>query len=148
MKEGKGRGKEREVPTHLIENSKLSHDACVTKNNKNNKKTGRGETNRMACLWWPSTLTGHGREASCLQSYNSTCRRPRQASGTFVPSIKGKIPWLEDHPVCSRRDSVRRSRSRRCNLCGVFPSIGGTNVPLARRGVPNSFDTYYRIVSN
>ena len=40
MKEGKGRGKEREVPTHLIENSKLSHAARVTKN-----KTRMGETN-------------------------------------------------------------------------------------------------------
>ena len=27
MKEGKGRGKEREAPTHLIENSKVTHAA-------------------------------------------------------------------------------------------------------------------------
>ena len=32
MKERKVRGKEREAPTHLIENSKLSHAACGTKN--------------------------------------------------------------------------------------------------------------------
>ena len=32
MKEGKGRGKEREVPTHVIESSKFTHAARVTKN--------------------------------------------------------------------------------------------------------------------
>ena len=36
MKKGKGRGKEREAPTHLIENSKLSHAARVTKNKNRN----------------------------------------------------------------------------------------------------------------
>ena len=37
MKNRKGReggGKEREAPTHLIENPKLSHAACLTKNKK------------------------------------------------------------------------------------------------------------------
>ena len=32
MEEGKGRGKEREVPTHLIEHLKLTHAGRVTKN--------------------------------------------------------------------------------------------------------------------
>ena len=32
MKEGKGRGKERKAPMHLIENSKLTHAGRVTKN--------------------------------------------------------------------------------------------------------------------
>ena len=32
MKKGKGRGKEREAPTHLVKNSKLTHAGCVTKN--------------------------------------------------------------------------------------------------------------------
>ena len=32
MKEGKGRGKEREAPTHLIEHLKLTHAGRVTKN--------------------------------------------------------------------------------------------------------------------
>ena len=31
LKEEKGRGKEREAPTHLIENSKLTHAGRVTK---------------------------------------------------------------------------------------------------------------------
>ena len=39
MKEGRGGGKEREAPTHLIENSKLTHAVCVTKN-----KHGSGQT--------------------------------------------------------------------------------------------------------
>ena len=30
----KGEGEEREVPTHLIENSKLTHAACVTKTSR------------------------------------------------------------------------------------------------------------------
>ena len=34
MKEGRGGGKEREVPTHLIEISALTHAACVTKNSQ------------------------------------------------------------------------------------------------------------------
>ena len=34
MKERMGRGKEREAPTHLIEISRLTHAACVTKNSK------------------------------------------------------------------------------------------------------------------
>ena len=37
MKEGKGRGKEREAPTHLIEISKLTHAARITKNRQNCK---------------------------------------------------------------------------------------------------------------
>ena len=35
MKERKGGEKEREAPTHFIENSKLTHTGCVTKNKKN-----------------------------------------------------------------------------------------------------------------
>ena len=31
MKDGKGRGKEREASTHLIEISKPTHAACITK---------------------------------------------------------------------------------------------------------------------
>ena len=34
MKEGKGGGKERKAPTHLIEISRLTHTARVTKNSK------------------------------------------------------------------------------------------------------------------
>ena len=34
MKEGRGGGKEREAPTHLIKNSKLTHAARVTKYSK------------------------------------------------------------------------------------------------------------------
>ena len=34
MREGRGRGKEREAPTHLMKNSKLTHAARVTKNSK------------------------------------------------------------------------------------------------------------------
>ena len=34
MKEGGGGGKERETPTHLIKNSKLTHAGRVTKNKK------------------------------------------------------------------------------------------------------------------
>jgi hypothetical protein len=32
MREGRGGGKEREAPTHLIKNSELTHAALVTKN--------------------------------------------------------------------------------------------------------------------
>ena len=35
MKEGRGGGKEREAPTHLIEISELTHAARVTKNRQN-----------------------------------------------------------------------------------------------------------------
>ena len=37
MKKGKGGGKEREAPTHLIEISELTHAARITKNRHNNK---------------------------------------------------------------------------------------------------------------
>ena len=37
MKKGRGRGKECETPTHLIEISELSHAACITKNRHNRK---------------------------------------------------------------------------------------------------------------
>ena len=37
MREGRGGGKEREAPTHLIKNSELTHAARVTKNRQNHK---------------------------------------------------------------------------------------------------------------
>ena len=45
MREGRGGGKEREAPTHLIENSKLAHAGRVTKN-----KGGCGQTQPRVTL--------------------------------------------------------------------------------------------------
>ena len=47
MKKGRGGGKEREAPTHLIEISELSHAARVTKNRHNRKV--RSQVNGEVC---------------------------------------------------------------------------------------------------
>ena len=130
MKEGKGRGKGARSAYTL--NSKLSHAARV--------KSGRGETNRVACLRWSSTLAGHGREVSCLQSYT-----PRRASGTFVPPIQRQLPRRSPHLLAKRlflldllTESFREQKGR-SSSCGVCPSIGS-------RGVLHSFDTYRVVI--
>ena len=50
MKEGRGGGKECEAPTHLIENSKLTHAARVTKNNSGNSQTYNRKLARMFAI--------------------------------------------------------------------------------------------------
>jgi hypothetical protein len=40
---GRGGGKEREAPMHLIKNSEHTHAACVTKNRQNHKISSQGK---------------------------------------------------------------------------------------------------------
>ena len=125
-----GGGKECEALTHLTKNSKLTHATRVTKNTLT--------TCGMVIYCLPAM-------ASCLRPY--TCRRSqerpklnlcttyRRADTTKIaPSARAGIP---------REDRGRQVfASGRGDLRGVCPSIGGTNVPLARRGILDFFDTY------
>ena len=53
--EGREGGKECEAPMLKIQNFLMLHTLLKI-------KTGRGETNRVACLQWSSTLADHDRE--------------------------------------------------------------------------------------
>ena len=83
--------------------------------------SARGEIPWEACLRWSSTLAGHGREASCLQSYMFW--RSEERPGELVERLylsKGR-----HHEDRSQRDSIRAvSLTHSCFIFSNACSMG------------------------
>ena len=80
MKEGRGGGKERDAPTHLIENSKLTHVARVTKNNGGSSQTSNRKLARMLRSQTHALRKTWQRLAIAMHRYATQHSRTPQAS--------------------------------------------------------------------
>ena len=109
MKEGRGGGKEREAPMHLIENSKFTHAARVTKNNSGSSQT----SNRMLARMFAISITRGEKDVA------------EKLVGSRLPTVRH--PALENAPGELVGHSYRRSKVTRLEhlfVCKRLPSLG------------------------
>ena len=104
---GKGRGEEREAPTHLIKNSKPTHAARVTKNRQNLKVCSSHPWSQPLAA--QNVFTGDGQSrhleyhcASYIQeSALSLYQASRQTSVIYTTQHLAKTPALYSRGACS-----------------------------------------------